>query len=173
MRSRRTAGRHLHDDRLFAFGRFAHLRLNEMKRTALIVPLLMAGACDTTMSAGADTAPAGGGGVAPTAGVALALLPPNQGGATAAASGTLALRGRCLVLESGSEVTQLAFATAEARWDDSSRALRVGTRSFPLGTRVEFGGGEFAGYADALPWLRTPVPECRGRFWIVSSISRG
>jgi hypothetical protein len=144
-----------------------------MKRAALIVPLLMTAACDTTMSSGEDPAPAGGGAAASPVGVALALLPATQGGATAAATGTLALRGRCLVLESGSEVTHLAFATAETRWDASSRALRVGTRSFALGTRVELGGGESGGNAEALPWVSPPAPECRGRLWIVSSIGRG
>lgn len=141
-----------------------------MKGTGLIVSLMMIAACDTTMSAGDDAAPAGSAGGASGSAVALALLPPNEGGATAAASGTLALEGRCLVLAANGERTNLAFATADTRWDASARALRVGDRSFALGSRVELGGGEFTGAADALPWVRRPAAECGGRFWIVSSI---
>jgi hypothetical protein len=146
-----------------------------MRNAGFIVPLMMVAACDTTMAPGEDPASPGGGAAAASAAgaVALALLPSNQGGMTAAASGTLGLRGRCLVLETGGEPMQLAFATADTRWDAAARSLRVGTRSFALGSRVELGGGEFAGNADSLAWVRRPAGECGGRFWIVSSISGG
>lgn len=146
-----------------------------MKKVGFLAPLMMVAACDTTMAPGEEPATPGGGGSAAAStdrGVALALLPSNQGGMTAAASGILALRGRCLVLDGGGgEFVQLAFATADTSWDASAGALRVGARTFALGTRVEIGGGDFAGNGAALPWLRRPAAECGDRFWIVSSIS--
>jgi hypothetical protein len=144
-----------------------------MRLAGFVVPLMMVAACDTTMSNGEDASPARGGAAAApgTGAVALALLPSSAEGMTAAASGRLALRGRCLVLEGGGETVQLAFATADTSWDASAAALRVGTRTFALGTRLEIGGGEFTGNAAALPWLRRPAAECgTDRFWIVSSI---
>ena len=145
-----------------------------MLRSLLVAPLLMIAACDSTTpeSGGPEPAANGAGGAARAAeDVALALLPSDRGGMTAAASGTLALRGRCLVLEGGREPIALAFATAETRWDSSARVRRVGGRSFALGSRVDVGGGEVGANADALPWIRRPAAECGGRFWIVSSIA--
>lgn len=134
--------------------------------------LLIVAACDSVPAGNQAPEPANApASTAPAGGVALALLRPSAEGMTAAASGTLGLRGRCLVLEGGGETTQLAFATADTRWDASARALRVGSRSFALGSRVEIGGGEFAGNADTLAWVRRPSAECGGRFWIVSSIN--
>jgi hypothetical protein len=146
-----------------------------MIRPALIAPLLMVAACDWTAH-GAD-AP-GDGGSRPAAAltegrVALALLPHNQGGATAAAGGTLGLRGQCLVLEASGDFKYLAFATADTAWDEKARALRVGGRSYPLGARLDPGGGEFSGSVDALPWVQRPPAECGPRLWIVSSIEPG
>lgn len=131
-------------------------------------------ACDST-PAGNDgpepgAHPSAGGAASGGEGVALALLPSSAEGMTAAAAGVLALRGRCLVIEAGDAFTHLAFATPETRWDSSARSLRVGDRSFRLGSHVRVGGGEFGGNADALAWVRRPAPECGARFWIVSSI---
>ncbi|HYW15487.1 MAG TPA: hypothetical protein VE891_04945 [Allosphingosinicella sp.] len=148
-----------------------------MIRPAFLAPLLMAAGCDSTGSADggretgmkADSAVAS----ADAPGIALALLQANAAGATAAASGILAVQGRCLVLEANGERTNLAFATAGTGWDESARQLRVGARSFPLGTKVEVGGASFDGDLGALRWLRQPAAECRGRLWIVSSIDRG
>jgi hypothetical protein len=82
----------------------------------------------------------------------------------------LALRGSCLVLEAGGDAVHLAFATPDTDWDASARALRVGGRSYKLGTRLEAGGGEFTGNSDSLPWIRRPHSDCGPRLWIVSSI---
>ena len=145
-----------------------------MIRPLLVAPFLIVAACDSTSpeSGGPEPAADGAGGAARAAeDVALALLPHDRGGMTAAASGTLALRGRCLVLEGGSEPVPLAFATAETSWDSSARVLRVGGRGFALGSRVFVGGGEVRANADALPWIRRPAAECGGWFWIVSSIA--
>ena len=147
-----------------------------MLRPLLAAPLLIVAACDSTTpeSGGPEPAANGAGGAAARAAggeVALALLPSDRGGMTAAASGTLALRGRCLVLEGGQEPIPLAFATADTRWEASARLLRVGGRSFALGSRVDLGGGEVRANADTLPWIRRPAAECGGRFWIVSSVA--
>jgi hypothetical protein len=136
-----------------------------------MVPLMMIAACDTTMPSGEDAAsPAGGGVDSVSVAVALALLPPNQAGATAANSGVLAVRGRCLVLEAGGVRTNLAFATPQTEWDAAAGALRIGNLTLRPGTRVEVGGADFDGDLASLPWLRAPAPECRDRMWIVSSI---
>lgn len=145
-----------------------------MIRPVLILPLLLSAGCDSTGSAdGSPEAAAKPGVVAPQAAgtrVTLALLPPNAAGATAAASGRLAIRGRCLVLEAAGAVTNLAFATAATKWDESAGELRVGDRSFAPGSRVALGGGAFAGDSSALRWLRAPASECREGLWIVASI---
>jgi hypothetical protein len=143
-------------------------------RPALIAPLFLVVACDS-IEPGNDSPDPGAsvpaGAAAPGDGsVAVALLRPNAAGATAAVSGVLALRGRCLVLEAGGTIINLAFATAETSWDEAGRALRVGGRSFPLGTRMEIGGALFAGNMAALPWVREPAAECHENLWIVSSI---
>lgn len=147
-----------------------------MIRPAFLVPLLMAAGCDSTGSADGGPETGAKAGAAATSadpqGVALALLPAGAAGATAAASGTLAVRGRCLVLDADGVRTDLAFATAGTSWDESGRKLRVGGRSFALGTRVEVGGASFEGDLGTLRWLREPPAECRGRLWIVSSIDR-
>jgi hypothetical protein len=102
--------------------------------------------------------------------VRLALLPPNAAGATAAASGMLAVRGRCIVLEAGGTSINLAFATAATGWDDQAAQLRVGNRSFAPGTKIAVGGALFTGDPASLRWLREPAAECRDRLWIVASI---
>lgn len=147
-----------------------------MIRPAFLVPLLMAAGCDSTGSADGTpetgaTAGAAAAGAEPQ-GIALALLPANAAGATAAASGMLAVRGQCVVLEADGVRTNLAFATADTRWDESAGRLRVGSRSFEPGTRVEIGGASFEGDPRNLRWVREPAAECRGRLWIVSSIDQ-
>lgn len=129
----------------------------------------MAAACDTPATSG-DDGVAGGAGGPPVAGVSLALLQPNQGGATAASTGILALRGSCLVIEANGIRTNLAFATHRTEWDASTGALRVGDRTYRLGERIEVGGALFTGDPSILPWVRRPRTECLERLWIVSSI---
>lgn len=142
-----------------------------MKRAGLIVPLMIvAASCDTPVSGGGGSASPPTGAESVPAGVALALLTPNAGGATAAASGRLAVRGRCLVLEAGGERINLAFATAQTRWDSAAGALRIGERTFRPGERIEVGGAMFEGDPAVLPWLRAPEAGCGERLWIVSSI---
>lgn len=142
-------------------------------RPLLLASLLLAAACQP---AGPGVAEAGARGEAAegvAAGAVLALLPPDAAGATAAASGVLALDGRCLVLDNRGSRTRLAFATPATTWDGAAGALRVGGRSFRLGTRVAVGGALFTGAADRLAWVAPPVAECAGPFWIVSSIEPG
>jgi hypothetical protein len=142
-----------------------------MRRVGSILPLLMVAACDTAGS-NVEHASAPGAGAASTAAVALALLQPSQGGATAASAGVLAVRGRCLVLEAAGIRTNLAFATPETAWDSDARTLRVGSETFRPGDPIEVGGALFTGDSTGLPWLSAPAAECRERLWIVSSIGR-
>lgn len=137
-----------------------------------MVPLMMMiAACDTPASSGDDAAvSAAGGSASANSGVALALLQPNQGGATAASAGVLAVRGRCVVLEAGGTLTNLAFATPQTVWDAAAGALRVGSRTFRPGEKVEVGGALFTGDPANLPWVRAPEADCLERLWIVSSI---
>jgi hypothetical protein len=135
---------------------------------------MLSAGCDSTGSAdgGPDAGPQHAMAVAKPGGsqVRLALLPPNAAGATAAASGMLAVRGRCIVLEAGGTSINLAFATAATGWDDQAGQLRVGNRSFAPGTTVAVGGALFTGDPARLRWLREPAAECRDRRWIVASI---
>jgi hypothetical protein len=85
----------------------------------------------------------------------------------------LAVRGACLVLESGGIRTNLAFATAQTEWDVQAGSLRVGDRTFRPGTRMEVGGALFQGDLSSLRWVRAPAAECSERLWIVSSIGAG
>jgi hypothetical protein len=130
---------------------------------------MMVAACDTPISSGDDGAVGGAGGPADPA-VSLALLQPNQGGATAASAGILAVRGRCLVLEAGGARTNLAFATPQTVWDAAAGTLHVGSRAFRLGEKIEVGGALFTGDPAILPWVRRPQAECLEHLWIVSSI---
>lgn len=140
-----------------------------MRTLGFIVPLMMVAACDTSNSSGEDSALGGAAGPA-TGAVSLALLQPNEGGATAASAGVLAVSGPCLVLEAGGMRTNLAFATPQTRWDAAAGTLHVGGQTYRQGDRIEVGGALFTGNSATLPWIYRPQVECLERLWIVSSI---
>lgn len=79
---------------------------------------------------------------------------------TARMAGSLAEKDGCVGLSTGGSFLVLAFAPAEAVWDQQRRALVVGGSAFSVGQALEVGGSASGG--PAVKGLSPEVPErCR------------
>ena len=91
----------------------------------------------------------------------------------AAATGTLELKGVCLVLERKNGPTMGLAWPPGTHWDQGRDALILLGVAMPLGSEVKLAGGAYEldmAAVGAMPWITPPRAEClTDVFWIAGN----
>jgi hypothetical protein len=91
-------------------------------------------------------------------------------------TGTLTLRGHCLILVGrNGDVAHLAWPSPGTKWDREAQTITVDGVRASVGDEVTLIGGEGGTLRDGqLNWLTDADDECRSdRAWMVHAISEG
>ena len=99
----------------------------------------------------------------------LALYPASPGGRQARLSGTLSLQDRCLYLVGATGKRWLPlFRSPGTAWDEATRSLRLGGRSFRPGDAIQLSGEALGRVEDTSQWIHRP-PGCDvSSVWLVT-----